>query len=412
MPSDGREKPEEGDAGATIDEFVAGCKRHPLRAKVEGAAKQYKTQLAARKQRKAPPQSLMRGLDALIAHEALPVWCVQTLSCRADETPSFEHYTRAYIQKFEELFAQANSPHSQRVKVSRRARNGERVKRAGSRAAAQATKPRSTSTAKTESDSPSVAKPRLVLWFAGFSMTGRVAMVDPARMSGARGSRMLLETKLVWRADSQETLDAANEKLDEYAGLGRASRQVSDDDGEESAPDAWLRKWATDQLLYAEYLAKMDSKLLASRWTFSELYANGSPADPSRKSDGSRTRAESIPRGGPERRADDLFIATDDGVYLLRKEEYRSSQSAADAPAMSFCDEKFFARPDLSTPGTQRAAVHVLTAMQQMDRRAELNLAAQMINGGVDIAAIPSTGLPTRGTWCYLVHLPEEFGAR
>jgi hypothetical protein len=411
MPSDGREKPEEVDAGATIDDFVAGCKRHPMRTKVEGAAKQYKKQLAARKQRRAAPQSLMRGLDALIAHEVLPVWCVQTLSCRADETPSFEHYTRAYIQRFEEMFSQAALVHSPRRKTSPKEKKGEGVKRAG-RATVKATKRQSASTAKTEFDGPPIAKPRLVLWFAGFSMTGRVAVVDPAPVNGARGSRMLLETKLVWRADSEETLHAASHKLDEYADLGTASSQSPLENGEESVPDAWLRKWAADQRLYAKYLAKMDSKLLATRWTFSEYYPSRLPVDRNQKNTGSRARAESIAPGGSERRAGDLFIATDDGVYLLREEEYQWNQSATDAPAMRFCDEKFFARPDLSTPGTQRAAVHVLTAMKQMDRRAELNLAAQMINGGVDIAAIPSTGLPTRGTWCYLVQLPEEFGAR
>jgi len=321
-----------------------------FREKIEDGVRDYQAKAEARGQTLGNLLSIRRGLDEAVANRALPSWCVQTLACRADDTPDFDHFTRAYVQWIEQQF-----------------------------------------------------KDRLLLWFSGFPMTGQVAVMGP-KVRG-QASPMVLETKLIWRADDSTTFDQASRLLEQALKI------------EPNDPKRWLKLWAQQQSDLAAALydkasgsARENDSISPERWKFVERY--DARLTPDRLERGS-ARPESPEPSQHQREGDDLFIATDDGIYLLRNPEYAwdpKSDTLASGEKMQFCPQAFFRRQQLSIPQNYAddAAGLALAEMQKMQRTAEKHLAARMINGGVSLAAIPSTGLPTRGTWCYLVHLPES----
>jgi hypothetical protein len=251
---------------------------------------------------------LRRELEREVLEDQYRYWRKLVLDCRAADTPDFEHFTRMFVEALENEFAG-----------------------------------------------------RVLLWFAGFPITGRLAGTGKDR-----NRDLLLTTTLYFRARDE----AAFKEVENFINAKDDARHPS-----------WFDDWR-----------KVASRDCSDNISF----------EPGAWKNQDAPKFESwepvAAEGDLEPQADDLYIAAEDGrMYLMRSADYRPRPEKV---ALSW--QELQAK---ETTATRRTAELVSNSLGNMSRVVETQLAHRMIDAGVSLAAIPSTGLPTRGSYCFLVNL-------
>lgn len=213
------------------------------------------------------------------------------------------------------------------------------------------------------------------LWFAGFPITGQIA---GQVATSDKKDELVLETTLYWRADHEDTFRSVEEWLN-----GPAAKALD-----------WFEAWRNVCLLDGRKI-EFESSAWQTHDTPEALVDEPPP-----------------PEDDLEPRPGDLYIAADDGrMYLVRRGDYeprpeqpQDTQQARDdwyegrGPFWSYLNGR-------NTTAPAKTGPYIGKALATINRDAEKQLASRMIDAGVSLAAIPSTGLPTRGTYCYLINL-------
>ncbi len=251
---------------------------------------------------------LRRKLEREVLEDQYRYWRKLVLDCRAADTPDFEHFTRMFVEALENEFAG-----------------------------------------------------RVLLWFAGFPITGRLAGTGRDR-----NRELLLTTTLYFRARDE----AAFKEVESWINAKDDPRHP-----------AWFDDWR---------------KVASRDCSGSILFEAGAW----KNQDAPKSEPWEPVEGEPdiEPQADDLYIAAEDGrMYLMRSADYRPQPQK---PKLSWREVQA-----KETTATRRTAELVSNSLGNMTRVVETQLAHRMIDAGVSLAAIPSTGLPTRGSYCFLVNL-------
>jgi hypothetical protein len=252
-----------------------------------------------------------RALERAKLEDEYPYWRKLVLDSRAADTPDFEHFTRLFVETLENRFAE-----------------------------------------------------RVLLWFAGFPITGQLAWTGRER-----NRALLLRTTLYFRAredrDFKEVEDWINDKT-----------------GATHPP--WFEEWR-----------KVANRDGSGEIRFEPVAWQSQKAPPAEEIQ------ELDPEDDLEPRPDDLYIAAEDGrMYMMRSADYRPTREKA-PPSWREVQAR-------ETTATCRTAKLVSESLGKMTRDVETQLARRMIDAGVALAAIPSTGLPTRGSYCFLVNLAPD----
>jgi hypothetical protein len=249
-----------------------------------------------------------RGLERAVLEDQYRYWRKLVLDCRAADTPDFEHFTRMFVELLENEFAG-----------------------------------------------------RVMLWFAGFPITGKLAGTGRDR-----NRDLLLTTTLYFRARD----DADFKEVEAWINAKGDARHP-----------AWFESWR-----------KVATQDCSGAISF-EAGAWKNQETPTFEA------WEPVPAESDlEPQADDLYIAAEDGrMYLMRSADYRPRREKVGLTWREVASKE--------TTATRHTAEMVSNSLGNMTREVETQLAHRMIDAGVSLAAIPSTGLPTRGSYCFLVNL-------
>jgi hypothetical protein len=249
-----------------------------------------------------------RELEVAVLEDQYRHWRKLVLDCRAADTPDFEHFTRMFVELLENRFAD-----------------------------------------------------RVLLWFAGFPITGRLAGTGRDR-----NRDLLLTTTLYFRARDEADFKEVEAWIN-----------AKDD----STHPSWFEDW----------------RKVATRDCSGSILFDAS-ALKTQEAPEFEPGEDVLPEGDLEPRPDDLYIAAEDGrMYLMRSSDYRPQP---EKPKLSWREVQ-----SKETTATRSTAELVSNSLGNMTRVVETQLAHRMIDAGVSLAAIPSTGLPTRGSYCFLVNL-------
>jgi hypothetical protein len=248
-----------------------------------------------------------RGLERAVLEEQHRYWRKLKLDCRAADTPDFEHFTRLFVEALENEFAG-----------------------------------------------------RVMLWFAGFPITGQLAGTGRDR-----NRDLLLTTTLYFRAR---------------------------EDGDFKEVEAWINTKSDAKPTWFEDWRKVATRDCSGSISFEPAAWKNQEAPKFEAWEPVPAESELQPQ------PDDLFIAAEDGrMYLMRSADYRPRREKVGLTWREVASKE--------TTATRRTAEMVSNSLGNMTREVETQLAQRMIDAGVSLAAIPSTGLPTRGSYCFLVNL-------